>query len=295
MSENITLNNLKEDLTFFNKMYDIVRLVDPINKCVLEYSEQISCKTDDVCYNYWKNGKICDNCISVRAYYNNNSFIKLEYKPEDIMMVTAIPMEADGLPVVLELLKNATDSIMIGLGEYKEGQLLKDFASNFNDMVIKDKLTQLYNRRFIDERLPADIVDATIKNIPLSIIFFDVDDLKFINDKYGHSVGDMVIKEVGNTVKNNIRADKDWAARYGGDEFLICLTNSTYDEAYNIAERIRKNIEKISVSNQNISIKFTISLGIYTMHGLKLTAEEIINLADEDMYKAKRSGKNNTI
>lgn len=297
MSKQITLNNIEDNLVFLKKMYDVVRLVDPVQKRVLDYNENKISKTEDVCYDYWKNGKMCENCISVRAYNNNKSYMKLEYKPEVVMMVTTIPLEIDDSPVVLELLKDATESILFSSYDYNDNDvhLLHEMVSNFNDMVIKDKLTHLYNRRFVDDRLPADIVNATITDTPLSVIFLDVDDLKNINDEYGHSVGDLAIKEVGNAIIKSIRADKDWAARYGGDEFLICLNNTDYNEAYRISERIRSSIEKVYLTVNNTSINIGVSLGIYTMHGLKLTAEEIINMADEKMYMAKKSGKNRTI
>lgn len=295
MLEQITLDSIEENLEFFNKMYDVVRIVDPVQKCVLEYNK---CKiniTDDVCYKYWQDEKICKNCISIRAYQENKSFMKLEYKPETIMMVTAIPLEIADSPVILELLKNVTDSIMIGSGNYNDGHLMRDAVSEFNDMVIKDKLTSLFNRRYIDDRLPADIIKATITQSPLSVIFVDVDNLKGINDTYGHSAGDLAIKEVGNAISKSVRSDNDWGARYGGDEFIISLNNTDYDEAYRIAERIRNNIEKISVEIENNLIKFTISLGIHTMQDSKLAVEELINLADKKMYEAKKSGKNRTI
>lgn len=295
MFEQISLDAIEENLEFFNKMYDVVRIVDPVKKCVLEYNNCKINKTEDVCHNYWQNGKICDNCISIRAYHEDKSFMKLEYKSETIMMVTAIPLESLSSPVTLELLKNVTDSIMIGSGDYNEGHMMRNAVLEFNDMVIKDKLTSLYNRRYIDERLPADIIKATITQSPLSVIFVDVDDLKGINDTYGHSVGDQAIKEVGNAISKSIRADNDWGARYGGDEYIISLNNTDYDEAYRIAERIRGNIEKISVLVDNNFINFTISLGIHTMKDSKLTVEDLINLVDKKMYEAKKSGKNRTV
>ena len=184
MSKQITLDKIEKNLDFIKTMYDTVRLVDPVQKCVLEYDENTICKKDVHCYNYWENSKICDNCISIRAYQDKNSFMKIEYKPNKILMVTATPLNKEGEPVVLELLKNVTDSMMIGEGDYNSGNLLQNVVKNFNDMVIKDKLTSLYNRSFIDNRLPVDIVNATVTDKPLSIIFVDIDNLKIIDDVY---------------------------------------------------------------------------------------------------------------
>ena len=111
MSKYVTLENIEENLTFFHTMYDVVRLVDPVQKCVLEYGQCKISMDQEKCFNYWQNGKICDNCISVKAYHDDKSYMKLEYIPEMIMMVIAIPLGEDDSPVILELLKNVTDNI----------------------------------------------------------------------------------------------------------------------------------------------------------------------------------------
>lgn len=292
MTNKITLDQLEKYLTFFRKMYDYVRIVDPVKKRVLEQRGNGIKETDEVCYNYWKNEKICDNCISIRACHENKSFIKLEQNPDSIIVVTALPVETAEKPTVLELLKNATDSMMIGSGDYNKGHMMHNVISEMNDMVVKDQLTALYNRHFINDRLPVDIVQATIYDQPLSIIFMDVDNLKNINDAYGHSVGDLALKEVGKNIKNCIRIDNDWVARYGGDEFIVCLKNTTSDKAYHIAERILNSINGILIQIQSESIHLTASIGIHTMQDVKLTTEEIINYADIRMYEAKKLGKN---
>jgi len=122
MAKQITLDKIEKNLDFIKTMYDTVRLVDPVQKYVLEYDECTISRTDVHCYNYWKTSKICENCISTRAYHDNNSFMKLEYKPNMILMVTAIPLEKEESPVVLELLKNVTDSMMVGVGDYNDGR-----------------------------------------------------------------------------------------------------------------------------------------------------------------------------
>ncbi|MDF2800759.1 MAG: hypothetical protein K0S61_662 [Anaerocolumna sp.] len=294
MSDIITYDELENKLAFFNKMYDIVRLVDPVNKKILEYRSTSSVKNNEFCYAYWSNNKICDNCISIRAHLENKCYQKLEQSSDAIMMVTAFPVENSDKPIVLELLKNATETMMIGTGTYSEGRLLYNFVSELNDLAIKDDLTGIYNRRFVNERLPADIVRATLKKMPLSIAFLDIDNFKEVNDTYGHILGDEVIAKVSNILMNCIGSDSDWVARYGGDEFIICFNDTTGIEAHRIAETIRRRISELKVSpKENISI--TVSLGVYTMEDSALTAEELISLADKRMYEAKQKGRNRTI
>ena len=297
MPEQITLSRLEQDLVFFNKMYDAVRLIDPVKKKVLEYRNHSIGETSEICYDYWENGIICDNCISVRAHHENKSYMKLEQNPDTIMLVTAIPIEAMGEAIILELFKNATDSMMIGTGDYNDGQTMRNVVYDINNMVIKDHLTSIYNRRFVDDRLPVDIIKAVMAEQPLSVIFMDIDNMKTINDTYGHVMGDLVLKQVATAVQDCIRTNMDWAARYGGDEFIICLNDIGGDEASHIAERIHNNISSIEIPIQNRIIKITVSLGIQTMFGSPLTAEEIICMSDEKMYKEKRrkNSKNETI
>ncbi|MDF2568101.1 MAG: hypothetical protein K0R90_1557 [Oscillospiraceae bacterium] len=295
LSENISLSKLEENLTFFRKMYDAVRLVDPINKRVMEYNGDKKRETDSICYDYWSKGKICDNCISVRAHLTNKCYLKLEQSGDVIMMVTAMPVENTDRPIIIELLKNATESMMFGTGEYSGGHLMKNVITEISDKIIKDELTGLYNRRYIDERLPADIVRSAMEEVPISVIFMDVDNLKEINDVYGHIYGDKTIVEVTNIIPNYINNDSDWAARYGGDEFVICLNNTTNKQAYKIAEGIRRNIAEMEIQFDNKTIRTTASLGIYTTNEESLTAEEILTLADYKMYEAKQSGKNASV
>lgn len=292
--ESITLENLNKYLVFFHRMYDAVRIVDPVAKCVLNNGGIDFKTTDEVCYKYWSDNKICNNCISIRAHIDNKCYMKLEKSAHTIMMVTALPIDNSSKPEVLELLKNATDTMMIGTGVYSDGHMMYDYIKQLNEQIVKDELTGVYNRRYIDERLPADIVKSLVENKPLSVIFIDVDNLKEINDTYGHSFGDKIIINIASILLQNIRTETDWIARYGGDEFFICLNNSDNNAARMIAERIISIIEDLKISPNN-DIKTTVSIGICTMTDNPMDANEILKISDERMYKAKSLGKNRVV
>lgn len=291
MDDRITLDKIEKDLEFYNKMYDAVRIVDPIKKVVLEQRGVSTKETEEICHDYWKYGNICDNCVSVHAYNNGKSFIKLEESPKYIMVVTAIPIDGGSQPLVLELLKNATDSMLVGSGNYNEGEMMRTTISRLNDMVVRDPLTSLYNRRFINDRLPVDVIKSSINDSPLSLIFMDVDNLKNINDTYGHGIGDLTLVEVGKAINNSIRSKDDWAARYGGDEFVVCLNNTDKEEAHSVGNRIIKSIENIAIPTEEGSIKPKLSMGFHTMKDTKITANELIGYADRNMYEVKRNYK----
>ena len=291
--EKISLSKLQSYLDFFNKMYDAVRLVDPLHKKVIEYQNNGSQEAAEACYSYWSSGRICENCVSVRAYKEQKSFMKLEHCPNAIMLVTALPVDTQEQAVVLELLKNATDTMMIGKGDYNKGAVLFNAVQDINDMVVRDELTSLYNRRFMDDRLPVDIVNAMVNKRPISVIFIDVDNLKNTNDLFGHCAGDQILKCAADVIQRSIRTNLDWAARYGGDEFVVCLNNASYEEASEISEGIYTAFATTSCSIQGQNIPITVSQGLVTMPEAGMTADELIRLADEKMYEEKRRRKVN--
>jgi diguanylate cyclase (GGDEF)-like protein len=199
-------------------------------------------------------------------------------------LVTAFPIELSGEKLVLELLKNVSNSLSINP---------KDYSDPSNSLALKDELTNLFNRRYVDDRLSKDIAKAFVEQSPMSVIFLDVDNLKEINDSLGHAFGDKVLIDVADIIMRSIRSNTDWVARYGGDEFVICLNKTDANEAFEIAERVRNKVAELVIL-QNNKIGTTVSLGIYSGQN-EMTVAEVISFADKKMYEAKRNGKNCTM
>lgn len=151
---------------------------------------------------------------------------------------------------------------------------------------IRDGLTGLYNRSYMDKILSGMIKNYIRKDISFSVIMLDIDNFKAINDNYGHVFGDKVLTKVAEAIRENLRYN-DYAGRYGGEEFIILLSNTDIYKAVSIAESIRKNIESLSWKHK---AKVTISGGVYENISLKKT--EAIDNADKLLYKAKANGKN---
>jgi diguanylate cyclase (GGDEF)-like protein len=158
-----------------------------------------------------------------------------------------------------------------------------------------DSLTGAYNRRYLNEKLVADINEAVKNNQSLSIILCDIDHFKHVNDTFGHLAGDLVLKALVEITKHNIRKNHDWIARYGGDEFLIVLVNADETAVRTVANKIKDECEQAVISHENAAISFTVSFGACTSHSKKMTVEEFIGLADKSLYIAKREGRNLTI
>ncbi len=155
---------------------------------------------------------------------------------------------------------------------------------------VTDKLTGLYNRHKIDEILDTQIKTHERYKTPFSIILFDLDDFKNVNDTYGHDIGDYVLKTIADIVRKNIRKT-DEVGRWGGEEFVIICPNTEIDDVFITAEYIRKKIEKNLFHTIN---KQTISIGV-TEYYSQNTILDIFRRVDQALYEAKGNGKNQTI
>ncbi len=154
-----------------------------------------------------------------------------------------------------------------------------------------DPLTGLRNRRSFERALAEFFRDYGKFGYPFSVIVLDLDNFKRINDTYGHMAGDKVLKEIGNILKNYLRA-KDVPARTGGEEFAIILPGITKEEAMKVAERLRKVIANYTVDYEGIKINPTASFGVAEVSQGVSSAEDVLKRADENLYKAKSAGKN---
>ncbi|MGD1808898.1 diguanylate cyclase [Dapis sp. BLCC M126] len=160
---------------------------------------------------------------------------------------------------------------------------------------IRDALTGLFNRRYLDESLKQEIIKAKRNQQPLSVIMVDVDHFKQFNDIYGHDVGDMVLRELGRFLQQKVRG-YDIACRYGGEEMTLILINTPLGIAKQRAENICSEVRELSLKNQGkILQSITVSLGVacFPLHGS--TKEEIIQRADKALYRAKKAGRNRVI
>ena len=156
-----------------------------------------------------------------------------------------------------------------------------------------DDLTGLYNMRSVYQKLDAEIGRAQRFQRAVSVIMMDMDNFKSVNDTNDHLFGSFVLSEVGKLIKESIR-QVDFAARYGGDEFLIALSETTVEGASITAERIRKKIEAHTFTSPTSSMKLTASLGLAVIEPTtqNIDARNLVRYADNSLYEAKRSGKN---
>ena len=166
---------------------------------------------------------------------------------------------------------------------------VKLYQKTLEKMATTDKLTGIYNRQLFDSVSSKLFQEAESNNSTFSIILFDIDDFKKINDKYGHFAGDKVIKEVASTTHKTLK-NPDLFFRWGGEEFMVILNNSDANTAMKVGEKIRKSIKSSSVLHQHETIYTTVSLGV-AEYSRKETLDCLLYRADKALLMAKKAGK----
>lgn len=170
---------------------------------------------------------------------------------------------------------------------------IRQLQEELREQALRDPLTGLYNRRYLDEVLTHEVSRAERELKPFSLIMLDIDLFKKINDTHGHPVGDLFLVAIANLLKSHVRG-MDTACRYGGEEFLLVLPGAEADDAFKRSEEIRLQCNEIIVMNEGEPLRVNISLGIatYPIHGK--TANDLLIKADKALYISKRNGRNAT-
>ena len=168
---------------------------------------------------------------------------------------------------------------------------LRHAREGLEELSDTDELTGLKNRRGFNNALQAEIKKSVRYNRPFSILMMDSDNLKPVNDRFGHAIGDKLIMTIGQVIQESLR-ETDVLARYGGDEFVVILTETTEEHAADVAERIRTAVENTSFSAQGERVSSTISIGVSGFSKESPGEEEIMLRADRKLYESKQRGKN---
>ena len=163
----------------------------------------------------------------------------------------------------------------------------------------RDSLTGCYNRGYLNELLPREVIRALRYKRPLAVAMCDIDHFKKVNDTYGHQVGDQVLKKMVQSITELIRNDTDWLARYGGEEFLLVLPETSLENGRGLAQRLRKHVAREVIESAGDKISITASFGVTGFDASDpagvITPEALINKADQYLYEAKKRGRNQVV
>ncbi|MCB1198962.1 MAG: diguanylate cyclase [Deltaproteobacteria bacterium] len=188
------------------------------------------------------------------------------------------------------------DRIQVGNITVLKFNYVDEIEESFNEQLYnaanKDFLTQVYNKKYFIDRLKMEFSYSRRHGAPLSLMIFDIDFFKKINDTHGHLAGDALLKQFADIIEQTKRQE-DLFARYGGEEFMLLLRDTDLETSISIAEKIRKKIATTTFHIEQNTVSMTVSIGVSVLvgEGCK-TYKELIESADQQLYKAKEKGRN---
>jgi len=185
----------------------------------------------------------------------------------------------------------ATTLVRLSLSEEVEESFRR-----LHEASVRDPLTGLHNRRHLLDRLAAELGFCARHGAPLSVVLVDIDHFKDVNDAHGHAIGDQVLVKIGDLLTGSVRIE-DLVARYGGEEFVVLAPGIGEQQSVALAERLRETIGETALDVQGERIAVTVSAGVAccTVHDERQQPPDLIGLADEAMYEAKRQGRNKVV
>lgn len=270
----ITRQQVAEEAKMLEKVFDVVRFLEGDFFEQMQDDPRIGVKIGMCqCYDFWKKNKPCENCTSMKAYAEKKQKTKLEFLDADVFLVISRYLEIDDEACVMELVKHLENDTLIDTdGRDKLVGKLK----GYQDKLYIDPVTGVYNRRYFEDE---------IRNMQNSagVAMIDLDDFKLYNDIYGHDMGDQVLCIVADVIKDCIRKT-DKLIRYGGDEFLLILSDMVRGTLRGKLLQIQEAIENATIPNCP-RLKLTASIGGVISEDGK--SDEAIAKADQLMYKAK--------
>lgn len=255
------------------RAFDIVRIVAaPSDKqcCINEACELIT--EPGRCFDFWNQDVRCKHCVSMRALSKKRLSRKFEFLGSEVYLITAMYVEIEDEPFVIEMLAKLTDETMLGAWG------ANDFAETiikYNRKLYLDALTGAYNRQYYDEQLAA---------LPgeYAVGYIDLDRFKDINDTWGHRAGDQALQAAVAAIQSCVR-ETDSVVRFGGDEFVLVCRNIPKDIFAMRLEKIRKAVSEL-VFEEFPDMNLSISVGGYYGND---RIEELVQKADELLYDAK--------
>ncbi|MCG8669602.1 MAG: diguanylate cyclase [Pseudomonadales bacterium] len=186
-------------------------------------------------------------------------------------------------------------SVPIVMARVRNQIMLKVKTDMLEELISTDSLTEVANRRRFDIVLSEEWRRCIRSNEPLSLLMIDLDFFKNINDSYGHPAGDVCLKEVASILNKSMRRSADTLARFGGEEFVAIVPNADFEAAMHLAERMRKDVEdlRITLPNTQEVVTLTTSIGVTSALPKRGSSQnELLDVADEQLYKAKHDGRN---
>jgi diguanylate cyclase (GGDEF)-like protein len=304
LKDRLEVLNKELELKVEKKTHELKSILDAQDNLILVVNDEGSCEVNQTLLNFFgysdiEEFKTNHNSISELFIAKNSYFLS----KDGIWFEEIIKLEDNKRVVVMKNVKGEeiifrvniksfmfnTNYIVISFTDITD---LKHYTYELQYKATHDNLTKLYNRHKLNDELSKEITRENRYMHGLSLLMLDIDDFKKINDTYGHDVGDIVLKNIATIINNSIRST-DYACRWGGEEFMVLLPETTVNDAITIAELIRINIEKYE--NKTLLKPTTVSVGVTQFKVNDDNVESFIKNVDLAMYEAKQTGKNKVV
>jgi diguanylate cyclase (GGDEF)-like protein len=270
---------------------------------------------------YWGNGLPAppsfplDDCLACRHHkihvldrpHTGTLCPHLETFPENGYLCTLISARDETLGVFSVCFGQSTSDFWVTTGKYTPEpkwmmliRLIEHYALSLANLrlrdtlrreAIRDPLTDLYNRRYMEESLKREVQRAERNQTSVGIMMLDIDHFKIFNDTHGHKAGDAVLQALGALLRSNIRGG-DIACRYGGEEFLLILPDANLDVTRQRAEELLSQVRALQIPYQDMNFQVTVSIGVSVFSEHTVDMQQVISVADKALYQAKEQGRN---
>ena len=272
----MTKQEAQEEMANYRKLFEMVRLLSAedmqsLTECRLTGNESGCCQ----CYTFWGKDRPCENCVSLKVWKEKSQRTKLEFHGEEIHLVVSRYVEIDGKPHIMEMSRRMNEETFLDSTGRKK---LAGKLSGYNEKLYLDALTGAYNRRYFEDELKK-------RTDTRGVAMIDMDDFKLANDAYGHNAGDAALDTMVRVIRRYIRKT-DTLIRYGGDEFLLLISDVEEDVFERKLNQIREKISESGVLGYP-GLHISVSIGGLISSGD--TLEQAVDRADHLMYQAKNT------
>ena len=287
------IENLSDELKqqLLPRVPDFYRIVDVNTHDVFDYRQGELIKAEQKCYQVWNMSSPCVNCTSARAINENKHTIKLSFLDGQIFLIHSIPVTIKERTYSIEMIQDVSDSFLLQRNNAQNADEVMSLISLFNERIMQDPSTNLFNKQYLLESLPVMIKCAEQEQQPLSLAVLDIDYFKQVNDQYGHMFGDEVILKIAESLIT-LMDDDIHCARVGGDEFAIIFEKTEQGHAANVCEQLLGSLASVHFEGCP-EYSISISYGVTALNESD-TVETLLNRADRMMYamKHRNSQKN---
>lgn len=275
------LNQQHNGLSFFESY----RLVDPYTNDVYNIVDGKIVRLPGKCYEIWGRSEPCGNCTSRRALSEGKKIVKLEYAMDRVTLINCLPTVFDAEQYVLELAEDVSESFMVNLPVDQDNSDIGELIQRFNNLLIRDTFTGLFNKNYLSQRLAQLIRKAE----PFCVALIDIDQFKKVNDTYGHIAGDEVIKVIAAKIHKMMEDPDVCGVRFGGDEFFLLFKNKSLMQANTLCKALYERIAGYTFGQPETPFSIRISYGTGEYRNGD-TAISLIQRIDARMYDMKRNG-----